>query len=100
MPGGQKASDLRANAAIDLARIAGRETFEPFKALAEKETERQGVFGEALDRMQVAKECGNDVACYGKKLQRSVLDAGREGRLRHRLLGQRQEGHPAACWRR
>jgi HEAT repeat protein len=66
--GGQKASDLRATAAIDLARIAGKEHFEAFKALAEKETEAQGVFGMALDRMLVAKECGNDVACYGKKL--------------------------------
>jgi len=68
LPDGRKASDLRANAAIDLARIAGRETFEPFKALAEKESEAQGPFGEALDRLQVAKECGSDLACYGKKL--------------------------------
>jgi HEAT repeat protein len=67
-PDGRKASDLRANAAIDLARIAGREEFAPFKALAEKETEAQGVFGEALDRLQVANECGSNVACYGKKL--------------------------------
>jgi HEAT repeat protein len=68
LPDGRKASDLRANAAIDLARIAGRESFEPFKALAEKETDVQGPFGEALDRLQVAKECGSDLACYGKKL--------------------------------
>jgi HEAT repeat protein len=68
LPDGRKASDLRANAAIDLARIAGRESFEPFKALADKETDVQGPFGEAMDRLQVAKECGNDLACYGKKL--------------------------------
>src|SRR4029079_4091878 len=67
--GGQKASDLRASAAIALARIAGPETFEAFKALAEKEKDAAGVFGMALDRMLVAKECGNDLACYGKKLQ-------------------------------
>ena len=66
--GGQKASDLRASAAIALARIAGKETYEPFKALTEKETEAQGVFGRALDRMQVANECDRDLACYGKKL--------------------------------
>jgi HEAT repeat protein len=68
MTGGQKASDLRASAAIALSRIAGKETFESFKALAEKETEAQGVFGMALDRMLVANECDRDVGCYGKKL--------------------------------
>ncbi|MBN2573266.1 MAG: HEAT repeat domain-containing protein [Deltaproteobacteria bacterium] len=65
---GMKASDLRANAAIDLSRIAGPEHYEEFKALAAKETEVQGKFGEALDRMQVAKECGNKIECYGKAL--------------------------------
>jgi HEAT repeat protein len=68
LPDGRKASDLRANAAIDLARIAGRESFESFKSLADKESEAQGPFGEALDRLSVAKECGGDLACYGKKL--------------------------------
>jgi len=66
--GGQKASDLRASAAIALSRIAGKETFDAFKALAEKETEAQGVFGMALDRMLVANECDRDIQCYGKKL--------------------------------
>lgn len=66
--GGRKASDLRANAAIDLARIAGREHFEAFKALVDKESEAEGKFGEALDRLMVAKECGSDLQCYGKKL--------------------------------
>jgi len=66
--GGMKASDLRANAAIDLARIAGPENYDEFKALADKEKEVQGMFGEALDRMQVAKECGDKIECYGKHL--------------------------------
>jgi HEAT repeat protein len=65
---GQKASDLRASAAIALARIAGKETFPAFNALVENESEAQGVFGLALDRMLVANECDQDVACYGKKL--------------------------------
>jgi HEAT repeat protein len=65
---GQKASDLRATAAIDLSRIAGPETFDAFKALADKEKDAEGAFGMALDRMLVAKECGSDIACYGKKL--------------------------------
>jgi HEAT repeat protein len=68
MSGGQKASDLRASSAIALARIAGKDTYEPFKSLAEKETAVQGVFGSALDRLQVANECDRDLACYGKKL--------------------------------
>jgi HEAT repeat protein len=66
--GGVKASDLRANAAIDLARIAGKETYEAFKALADKEKDAQGIFGEALDRMQVAKDCDKDLDCYAKVL--------------------------------
>ena len=65
---GQQASDLRASAAIALARIAGKETYDAFKALTDKETAVQGVFGMALDRMQVAKECDQDLACYGKTL--------------------------------
>jgi HEAT repeat protein len=65
---GQKGSNLRASAAIDFSRIAGADQYEAFKALADKETQAVGVFGEALDRMAVAKECGKDVACYGKKL--------------------------------
>jgi HEAT repeat protein len=65
---GEKASDLRASAAIALARIAGKETFPAFKALVDKETEAQGAFGLALDRMLVADECDRDLACYGKKL--------------------------------
>lgn len=68
MVDGMKASDLRANAAIDLSRIAGPEDYDAFKALADKEKEVQGMFGEALDRMQVAKECGNKLECYGKHL--------------------------------
>jgi len=67
-PDGRKASDLRANAAIDLARIAGKEHFDSFKSLVDKETEAEGIFGEALDRLQVAKECGADIDCYGKRL--------------------------------
>ncbi len=65
---GQKASDLRATAAIDLSRIAGPATFDAFKALADKEKDAEGAFGMALDRMLVAKECDKDLACYGKKL--------------------------------
>jgi HEAT repeat protein len=65
---GQKASDLRASAAIALSRIAGKETFATFKALVDKEEAAQGQFGLALDRMLVADECADDVACYGKKL--------------------------------
>jgi HEAT repeat protein len=65
---GQKAADLRASAAIALSRIAGKETFATFKTLVDKEEAAQGQFGLALDRMLVADECGDDVACYGKKL--------------------------------
>ena len=99
MTGGQKASDLRASSAIALARIAGKETYEPFKALTEKETAAQGVFGSALDRMQVANECDRDLACYGKKLNDPLVGALREGGVRDRVLGRRQEGRAAAAGR-
>src|SRR5579862_3787001 len=65
---GETAADLRASAAIALARIAGKESYDAFKALVDNETAAQGVFGMALDRMQVAKECGDNLACYGKTL--------------------------------
>ena len=65
---GQKASDLRATAAIDLARIAGPETFDAFNALADKEKDAEGAFDLALERMIVAKECGTSLDCYGKRL--------------------------------
>jgi len=65
---GQKASDLRATAAIDLSRIAGASSFDAFKALADKEKDAEGAFGMALDRMMVAKDCADDLSCYGKKL--------------------------------
>lgn len=65
---GEKASNLRASAAVDFARLAGKDQYDAFKELFEKETEAQGVFGEALDRMQVARECDADLACYGKAL--------------------------------
>jgi HEAT repeat protein len=66
--GGETAADLRASAAIACARIAGKESYDAFKAMVDKETAAQGVFGMALDRMQVAKDCGDDLKCYGKTL--------------------------------
>jgi HEAT repeat protein len=65
---GEKTSLLRANAAIDYSRLAGAAHFAAFKALADKQTDLQGQFGEAVDRLQVAKDCGDKLACYGKAL--------------------------------
>ena len=65
---GETAADLRASAAIACARIAGKESYDAFKAMVDNEKAAEGVFGMALDRMQVAKECGDDLACYGKTL--------------------------------
>jgi HEAT repeat protein len=65
---GETAADLRASAAIACARIAGKESYDAFKAMVDNEKAAQGVFGMALDRMQVAKDCGDDLACYGKTL--------------------------------
>lgn len=65
---GRKASDLRASAAVDLARIAGKEHYPAFKELADKEEEAAGIFDEVLQRMEVARECDADLACYGAKL--------------------------------
>jgi HEAT repeat protein len=66
--GGETAADLRASAAIACARIAGKESYDAFKAMVDNEKAAEGVFGMALDRMQVAKECGDNLGCYGKTL--------------------------------
>jgi HEAT repeat protein len=93
--GGQKASDLRASAAIALARIAGKETYETFNALVEKETAVQGVFGMALDRMQVAKECDQDIACYGKKLNDPQWTRAEKAAFAIAFSGNSKQGLPA-----
>jgi hypothetical protein len=92
--GGQKASDLRASSAIALARIAGKETYEPFKALAEKETAAQGVFGSALARMQVANECNQDVNCYGKKLNDPAWERAEKAAFAIAFSGNAKQGVP------
>jgi HEAT repeat protein len=92
--GGMKASDLRANAAIDLARIAGPEQYEEFKVLADKEKEVQGVFGEALDRMQVAKECGDKLECYGKALNDPQWTRAEKAAFFIGFSGKAQQGLP------
>src|SRR5262245_42325462 len=92
--GGQKASDLRASSAIALARIAGKETYDPFKSLAEKETAAQGVFGSALDRMQVANECDRDLACYGKKLKDPSWERSEKAAFAIAFSGDSKKGVP------
>jgi hypothetical protein len=92
--GGQKASDLRASSAIALARIAGKETYEPFKVLAEKETEAEGVFGSALARMQVANECSQDLGCYGKKLNDPAWERAEKAAFAIAFSGDPKKGVP------
>jgi HEAT repeat protein len=92
--GGQKASDLRASSAIALARIAGKDTYEPFKALAEKETAVQGVFGSALDRLQVANECDRDLNCYGKKLNDPSWERSEKAAFAIAFSGDSKKGVP------
>ena len=94
MTGGQKASDLRASSAIALARIAGKDTYEPFKALAEKETAVQGVFGSALDRLQVANECDRDLGCYGKKLNDPSWERSEKAAFAIAFSGDSKKGVP------
>jgi HEAT repeat protein len=94
MSGGQKASDLRASSAIALARIAGKETYEPFKALFDKETAAQGVFGLALERMNVAKECDRDVACYGRKLNDKLPERSEKAAFAIAFSGDAKQGLP------
>jgi HEAT repeat protein len=94
MQGKQKASDLRASSAIALARIAGKETYEPFKVLAEKETEAEGVFGSALARMQVANECSQDLGCYGKKLSDPAWERAEKAAFAIAFSGDSKKGVP------
>jgi HEAT repeat protein len=92
--GKTKASDLRANAAIDLSRIAGPEHYQAFKALAEKETEVQGKFDEAMERMQVAKDCGTKLACYGKTLNDPIWTRAEKAAFYIGFSGNAKEGIP------
>jgi HEAT repeat protein len=94
MTGGQKASDLRASSAIALARIAGKETYEPFKALTEKETAAQGVFGSALERINVANECDRDLNCYGKKLNDPLWERSEKAAFAIAFSGDAKKGLP------
>ena len=91
---GQKASDLRASSAIALARIAGKETYESFAALFDKETAARGVFELALARMNVAKECDRDVACYGKKLNDSQPERAEKAAFAIAFSGDAKKGLP------
>jgi len=91
---GQKASDLRASAAIALSRIAGKESFEAFKALVDNESEAQGQFGLAFDRMLVANECDRDLACYGKKLQDQSWTRAEKAAFSIGFSGDAQKGVP------
>jgi HEAT repeat protein len=92
--GKTKASDLRANAAIDLSRIAGPEHYQAFKALAEKEKEVQGKFDEAMERMQVAKDCGTKLICYGKTLTDSSWTRAEKAAFYIGFSGDAKEGIP------
>ncbi len=92
--GGQKASDLRASSAIALARIAGKETYEPFAAVFDKERDARGVFELALARMNVAKECDRDVVCYGKKLNDSQPERAEKAAFAIAFSGDAKKGLP------
>ena len=93
---GQKASDLRASAAIALARIAGKETYERVQDARREGDRRAGRVRHARSTAcRSPRSATSDLACYGKKLNDPSWDAVREGRVRDRVLGQRQAG-PAA----
>ncbi|MDX2019873.1 MAG: HEAT repeat domain-containing protein [Deltaproteobacteria bacterium] len=91
---GEKASDLRASAAIDFARLATKAEYDQFKDLFDKETEVQGALGEALDRMQVARECDKDLACYGKALKDPSPARSEKGAVAIGLSGDAKQGIP------
>ena len=97
--GGQKAVRPARQRGDRAARASpARRRYDAFKALVDKETEAaQGVFGMALDRMQVAKECGDDLACYGKKLNDPSWTRAEKAAFAIALLGQRQAGAAAAA---
>jgi len=91
---GEKASDLRASAAIDFARLAGKSEYEKFKALVDAETEVQGAMGEALDRIKLANECDTDLACYGKALTDASPARSEKAAITIGLAGNAKQGIP------
>ena len=84
--GGQKASDLRASSAIALARIAGKETYEPFKVL-----DREGDRGAGRVRQRARPHASGERVrprpqLLREEAERSGLGALGEGGVCDRVL--------------
>ena len=78
---GQKISELRANAAVDFARLAGAGDFDQFKALVDKEEEAAGLFGEAARPAAGGQGLRRQDRLLRQDAGRSVVDPGGKGGL-------------------
>jgi HEAT repeat protein len=71
--GGEKYDDVRIASAMAYGRIGGANDATAFAAASAAEKVAMDVFKESMQRLDVAKECKQDVACYAKALDDKVL---------------------------
>ena len=64
----QKYPDVRVAAAYAYSRLGGAAEAAAFAPVAAAEKAASAEFAECTQRLEVAKACGKDVTCYGKKL--------------------------------
>jgi HEAT repeat protein len=70
---GEKYPDVRIAAAMAYSRLGGAAEAAAFAPVAAGEKKAQAEFEECATRLEVAKKCGKDVACYGGALEDKVL---------------------------
>jgi len=70
---GTKYPDLRIGAAIAYSRLGGAAEAAAFAPVAAAEKAVKAEFDEAAQRLELAKKCNKDVACYGAGLDDAVL---------------------------
>jgi HEAT repeat protein len=71
--GGEKYDDVRVASAIAYTRVGGAAEADAWKGALDAEKTAIDVFKEGAQRLEVAKKCGKDVACYGAALEDPVL---------------------------
>jgi HEAT repeat protein len=73
MVNGEKFDDVRVASAMAYGRVGGAADYAGFAAATAAEKVAADVFKESLQRLEVAKECKDNVGCYAKALDDKVL---------------------------
>jgi HEAT repeat protein len=75
MQDGDKYNEVRWASALAFSKIAGPEGYAQLEPIVKATTPEQGrdIFDEALQRLQLPRDCKDDAACYAKALDDPVL---------------------------